>query len=283
MNNRAQFIQQAGLLSLGVLMGNSLFAETSKTKKVGLQLWSVKEEMAANPWTTLEKLAGYGYNQLESFEGDKGIFWGKSNKEFRKFLAGLDMKLISSHCKVEEKFEQKAALAGEIGMKYLICPMKGPQKSIDDFKRFADEFNACGEICRKNGLRFAYHNHDYSFKEVDKQIPQDVLLNNTDKNLVDFEMDIYWAITAGVKPLEYMEKYPGRFRLAHIKDRSKNVPADAQWESCNLGKGVIDYYRILGQVKQEALKYLFVEQEKFTGSTPMKSAAENAAYIKGLL
>lgn len=283
MNNRRQFIQQAGLLSMGALMSHTLFAENRKNKNVGLQLWSVKEEMAADAQGTLKKLASFGYRQLESFEGDQGIFWGMSNKEFKKFLSKLDMKIISSHCKIEDGFEGKAALAGEIGMKYLICPMKGPQKSIDDFKRFADEFNACGEICRRHGLRFAYHNHDYSFKMLDNQIPQDVLLANTDKNLVDFEIDIYWAVTAGVDPIAYIRRYPGRFKLAHIKDRSKHVPASAQWESCDLGQGVIDYKKILTQVQDEGINYLFAEQEKFEGSTPMKSAAANAAYLKKIM
>jgi sugar phosphate isomerase/epimerase len=193
------------------------------------------------------------------------------------------MKLISSHCKIEEDFERKAGLAGEIGMKYLICPMKGPQKSIADFKRFADEFNACGEICRKNGLRFAYHNHDYSFKELDNEIPQDVMMNLTDKALVDFEMDIYWTITAGVDPVKYMQKFPGRFKMVHIKDRSKNVPVAAQWESCNLGDGIIDYKTILPQIKKEGIQYMFVEQEKFTGSTPLISSGKNAGYMKRIL
>ncbi len=283
MKNRRQFIQQAGLLSIGAMMSQSLFAEHTKRKNVGLQLWSVKEDMAADPQATLRKLASFGYRQLESFEGDKGMFWGMSNKQFKKYLADLDMKMISSHCNIEQGFEGKAALAGEIGMKYLICPMKGPQKSIDDFKRFADEFNACGEICRRHGLRFAYHNHDYSFKVLENQIPQDVLMAGTDKRLVDFEIDIYWAVTAGVDPVAYVKQHPGRFKLAHIKDRAKNVPASAQWESCNLGHGVIDYKKIIRQVQAEGIQYLFAEQEKFEGSTPMKSAAANAAYLKKLV
>jgi sugar phosphate isomerase/epimerase len=283
MISRKKFIQQAGLLSAGVLLSKSIFAGAGKTDKFGLQLWTVKEEMAEDPSATLTKLAGFGYTSLESFEGDQGIFWGKSNKEFKKFVGGLGMKLVSSHCKIEENFERKAGLAAEIGMKYLVCPMNGAQKNIEDFKRFAEEFNACGEVCRKNGLRFAYHNHDYSFKELDNEIPQDVMMNLTDQALVDFEMDIYWTITAGVNPLKYMQKYPGRFKMVHIKDRSKNVPIAAQWESCNLGEGIIDYKAILPQIKKEGIQYMFVEQEKFTGSTPLISSGKNAGYMKRIL
>jgi hypothetical protein len=103
------------------------------------------------------------------------------------------MKMISSHCNINNKFEEKAADAASIGMKYLICPYLGPQKTIDDFKKAADNFNAKGEICKKNGLRFAYHNHGYSFQALDGQMPQDVMMQNTDPSLVDFEMDMYWV------------------------------------------------------------------------------------------
>ncbi|MFX7768426.1 hypothetical protein ABTK15_20685, partial [Acinetobacter baumannii] len=81
-----------------------------------------------------------------------------------------------------------------------ICAYKGPQKSIDNFKAFADEFNKCGEIAKKNGLRFAYHNHDYSFKPINGEVPQDVMMKGTDASLVDFEMDIYWVVAAKEDP-----------------------------------------------------------------------------------
>ncbi|MDE3143390.1 MAG: sugar phosphate isomerase/epimerase, partial [Bacteroidota bacterium] len=207
----------------------------------------------------------------------QGMFWGMTNKEFKKYMDELGMKIISSHCDTTKDFERKAAEAAEIGMKYLICPWKGPQKSIDDFKKFADEFNKNGEVCKKNGIRFAYHNHDYSWKPVDGQIPQEVMMDNTDKNLVDFEMDIYWVVAAGVDPQVYFKKYPNRFRLCHVKDLGKTATGH---ESVHLGTGTIDFHSILKTGKENGLEYFIVEQEAFTNTNPLESAKIDAAYLK---
>jgi sugar phosphate isomerase/epimerase len=204
------------------------------------------------------------------------MFWGLKNTEFKKYLDDLGTKIISSHCNNTVDFERKAAEAAEIGMKYLICPYKGPQKSIDDFKKFADEFNASGEICRKNGIRFAYHNHDYSFKPIDGQVPQEVMMNGTDKNLVDFEMDIYWVIAAGEDPKAWFKKHPGRFKLCHVKDLAKTATGH---ESVQIGKGTIDFASILKAGTADGLKYYIVEQEAFTGTNPLESAEADAKYM----
>ena len=221
-NNRRDFLKMSAFAAAGMSLpfsGNSLFA-ANKLPAFGLQLWTVKEDMLADPKGTLKKIASFGYKQIESFEGDKGIFWGMGNKDFKKYMDDLGMTIISSHCNIQSDFERKAAEAAAIGMKYLICPSKGPQPNIDAFKKFADEFNKCGKITKANGLRFAYHNHDYPFKAVNGQIPQDVMMDNTDKDLVDFEMDIYWVVAAGADPLAYFKKYPNRFRLCHVKDQA---------------------------------------------------------------
>jgi sugar phosphate isomerase/epimerase len=278
--NRKSFLQQTSLATAGMLLANTAWA--GKTPETfGIQVYSVKEDMATKPWDTLKELASYGYKKIESFEGKDGMFWGKTNKEFKKYVEGLGMKVVSSHCNINDNFETKAQQAAEIGMQYLICPWLGPQKTIADFKRFAKQFNECGKICKKYGLRFAYHNHDYSFKTLDGQVPQDVLMNETDASLVDFELDIYWIVTAGVNPITYMSKYKNRFRLAHIKDRTKN--ATEQGDTCNLGAGQIDYATIIPQAKKLGLQHLLVEQEKFANSTPMLSAKANATYMKKIL
>lgn len=253
------------------------FAASKKLNAFGLQLWTVKEDMARDAKDTLKKVASYGYKQIESFEGKSGMFWGMSNKDFSKYLDGLGTRIISSHCNISTDFEKKAAEAAEIGMKYLICPYKGPQKSIDQFKKFADEFNKAGEICKKNGIRFAYHNHDYSFKPVDGQLPQEVMMNNTDKDLVDFEMDIYWVVAAGESPEAWFKKHPNRFRLCHVKDYAKTANGH---ESVQLGKGTIDFHSILKAGTANGLRNYIVEQEAFTGSNPLDSAAADAKYMK---
>lgn len=286
-NSRRDFIKLSGLSALalasplqkmtGSLVNNEAFDTGKKIDRFGLQLWSVKEDMATNAKNTLKQVASFGYKQVESFEGKQGIFWGMSNKEFKNYMDELGMKIISTHCDITKDFERKAAEASEIGMKYLICPYKGPQKSIDDFKRIAEQFNGCGEICRKAGIRFAYHNHDYSFKPVDGQLPQTVMMDHTDKTLVDFEMDIYWVVAAGENPQEWMKKYSHRFRLCHVKDLAKTATGH---ESCILGKGTIDFASILKTGRENGLKYYIVEQEAFTGTTPLLSAKADAAYMK---
>lgn len=285
--NRRDFLKTAGLAAAGLSLpfsGKSgllsSFAPDKKAGAFGIQLWTVKENLAADPKGTLASLAQYGYNQIESFEGPNGMFWGMKNTEFKKYMDDLGMKIVSSHANNTVDFERKAAEAAEIGMKYLICPYKGPQKSIDDFKSFADEFNKAGEICKKNGIRFAYHNHDYSFKVLDGKIPQVVMMDGTDPALVDYEMDIYWVVAANEDPMKWFKKYPNRFRLCHVKDQTKS--GNGGIESCHLGTGTIGYGKLLAEAKKYGLQYHIVEQEAFTGSTPLKSAEIDAAYMKQL-
>ena len=281
---RNEFLKLSGGLALAGLASKSGLAsfggEAAKLKNFGIQLWSVRDDLAKDPKGVLKQLASYGYKQIESFEGDKGIFWGMTNKEFKSEMDQLGMKIISSHCDINKDFEKKAADAAAIGMKYLICPYKGPQKDLDAFKKFADEFNQKGEICKKNGIRFAYHNHDYSFAAMNGEMGQDVMMKNTDPKLVDFEMDMYWVVTAGQNIEAWLKKYPNRFRLCHVKDRKKGTTEkDA---SCDLGTGSIDYPKILKGAKKAGVQYFIVEQEKWDGTTPLQAAATDAKYMKTL-
>ena len=218
--NRKDFIKTAGILSSGIafsafISNDSHLFDAKKIKKFALQLYSLRDDLPKDPKAVLKQVAAFGYKQIESYEGKQGMFWGMTAMEFKKYMKELDMNIISSHCNINKDFEKKAADAAAIGMKYLICPYLGPQKSLDEYKMKAEDFNKKGEICKKNGIRFAYHNHDYSFATVEGQIPQDVMLENTNPDLVDFEMDIYWVVTAGVDPVAYAKKYKNRFRLGH--------------------------------------------------------------------
>ncbi len=280
-NSRRSFLRNTALasLALGTPFNKELFAMAQKKNKFGIQLWTVKEALAKDPVAVLKHLSNYGYKQIESFEGAKGIFWGMKNTEFKKVLGDLEMNIIASHCDINKDFERKAAEAGEIGMKYLNCPYIGAQKSMDDYKRFADKFNKCGEIANKNGIRFAYHNHDYSFREVNGSMPQDILMGETDPNLVDFEMDIYWVVAAGADPITYFKKYPNRFKLCHVKDLIKTPTGH---ESCILGKGTIDFKNILYVGAQNGLKFHIIEQEAYTGTTELDCAKENAIVLNNL-
>ncbi len=284
-HSRRKFLQSSALLSVGGLIGcNNLLANANSKKEIafGIQLWSVRDDMGKDPANVLTQLSAYGYKQIESCDLGKTVFWGMKPTEFKKHLDDNGLTMPSAHCDIFKNFEQTAADAASVGVKYLICPWLGPQKSIDDYKKAADNFNARGEICKKNGLRFAYHNHDYSFKITEGELPQNVMMKFSDPTLVDFEMDMYWVVTAGQDPVEWIEKNKQRFKLCHIKDRSKNATSADKDASCNIGTGVIDYKNILPLAKKYGMEYFHVEQEKWDDSTPLKSAEANAAYMKGV-
>lgn len=289
--NRRNFLKNTGLVGAGLALApfaNTLLGCSSQkagsgngVENFGIQLYTLRDVLPADPKGVLTQLAGFGYKQIESYEGNKGIFWGMSNTEFKKLMDDLGMTIVSSHCDINKDFERKAAEAAAIGMKYLICPYLGPQKSLDDFKRFADTFNQRGEVCKKAGIRFAYHNHDYSFKLVDGQMPQDVMMQGADKDLVDFEMDIYWVVAAGQDPEAWFRKYPNRFRLCHIKDRQKGVPlTEKNNVSVVAGTGSINFPAVLKTAEQNGMRHYLIEQEAYVGTTPMDAARANATYMK---
>jgi sugar phosphate isomerase/epimerase len=284
--DRRKFIKLTGGLTtglaLGSLTGASLFSscnnESDKIKEFGLQLYTLRDDLPKDPKGVLKQVATAGYNYVESYEHDQlGMFWGMSPADFKKYLAEIGLTIQSSHCDVNKDFEKKAAEAASIGMKYLIYPYEGSDKTIDDYKKLGEEFNKKGEICKKNGLRFAFHNHDYSFLPINGVLPQNTLLQNTDPSLVDFQLDIYWAVTAKQDPVSWINNNPGRFNLVHVKDRMKGT--DQREATCTLGEGSINYAEILKAVKSE-IEYFVVEQERYDGTTPLKAIEADAAYMK---
>ncbi|HWR34001.1 MAG TPA: sugar phosphate isomerase/epimerase [Chitinophagaceae bacterium] len=254
--------------------------DAGKLKTFGLQLYTIRDVFEKDPKGTLQQISTLGYKQLEGYERSSGIFWGMTNLEFKKYMDDLGMRFISSHCDTDKDFKRKASEAAAIGMKYLIHAWEGPGRTIDDYKKYAEDFNRKGELCKKNGIRFAFHNHSFSFKKVADEFPQDILLNNTDASLVDFEMDIYWVAAVGQDPEAWLNKYPNRFRLCHIKDRVKG--STKLEDTCDLGTGSIDFSKILKTAKQNGMQYYIVEQEHYPNSTPLKSAEADAEYMRRL-
>ncbi len=225
--NRRLFLKNSGLLASGVALAgigcasnsnkqgsntdsiSDISSSDTATSKVaehalaqfGLQLYTLRDDLPKDPKGILKQVADFGYKQIEGYEGDKGIWWGMGNREFKTYLDGIGITMVSTHCDTSKNFDRKAAEAAEIGLKYLIEPWVGPQKSLDEYKKIADNFNKLGEVCKKNGIRFAYHNHGYSFKKLEGQYPQDIFMQNTNPETVDFEMDIYWVVVQVKIPL----------------------------------------------------------------------------------
>ncbi|MDH5379890.1 MAG: sugar phosphate isomerase/epimerase [Cyclobacteriaceae bacterium] len=301
--NRRLFLKYSGLSASGLLLmglgckpsseGSSESADTLATvlpetvegkslDQFGIQLYTMRDILPADPKGVMTQIANMGYKQLEGYEGDMGLWWGMPHTDFKKFLDDQGLNFVSSHCDTNKDFERKAAEAAEVGAKYLISPWIGPQKSIEDYKKYADQFNQLGEVCKSNGLRFAYHNHGYSFEELEGQMPQEVMMNNTDPELVDFEMDIFWVVTANADPIAWMEKHSGRFTLCHVKDREKNAPAGEGDASCILGEGSIDFDPILKAAEANGMKYYILEQEKYANTTPIDCAKAGAEYLRNV-
>ncbi len=282
--NRRDFLRGGSMAAIGLsltgLSKANFFDATAgfKIPNLGIQLWTVKENMMEDAKGTLAKLASFGYKQIESYEGPQGMFWGLGHRGFKSYLDDLGMKIVSSHCDNLTDFDKKSEQAAAIGMQYLICPHKGAQKSLDNFKAFADEFNASGKIAKKHGIKFAYHNHDYSFIPMDGQMPQDVMMQGTDPSLVDFEMDVYWVNFAHQDPIAWLKKYPNRFKLCHVKDLTKAV--NNKQESCVIGTGIIDFKKVLKAGAKYGLESFFVEQEEFTGTNPIDAAGLGAKYMQ---
>jgi len=304
--NRRLFLKNSGLFASGIALvgigctspsGNNEGDGSDSTKttdtasnvvaeqaigQFGLQLYTLRDDLPNDPKGILKQVADMGYKQIEGYEGKTGLWWGMSNKDFKSYLDSIGLVMVSSHCEFKKDFERKAGEAGEIGLKYLIAPWLGPQKKLDDFKKFAEQFNKCGDICKKNGLKFAYHNHGYSFKKLEEQYPQDIMMQATNPETVDFEMDIYWVAVPEEDPETWLRKYPGRWKLVHVKDRDKTAPKTVDDASVDLGTGRLDFKKILKTAKDTGVEYFIVEQEKYTNSTPLKSAQVDADYMKNL-
>jgi sugar phosphate isomerase/epimerase len=288
-NNRRNFLKQSGVASLALALplasnANSwldIFDPQKKAQPFGIQLYSLRDEMPKDPAGVIKQLASFGYKQIETYDGPQGMFWNMGNKGFKKFIEDLGIKMHSVHTDVFKDYEKKVNELAEVGIDYIVYNWEGPNKTLEDYKKMAEDFNTKGEYANKLGVKLAFHNHDYTFKKLSGEYGQDVLMKGTDAKLVDFEMDMYWVVTAGENPIEWMDKYPGRFKLCHIKDRAKGTKEI--FDSCTLGKGSIDYATILKGAKKRGMKYFYAEQEKYDGTTQIQSAKDNALYLKKIL
>lgn len=281
--SRRSFLKKSGLLATGMAVGTLPFLKSCGPagpdhNPFGLQLYTLRDVIGDDPEGVIRQVAEFGYKQIESYEGQMGMYWGMGNTGFKQFLDDLDLTMISSHANVFQDFQRKADEAAEIGVEYLVCPWIGPQDTLDEYREMADQFNEIGQVAQNAGIKFAYHNHAYTFEELEGEIPQDVLMQNTDPDLVEYQMDIYWVVAGGHDPAEWIQKYPGRFTSSHVKDL---INGDDP-ESTVLGTGTIDFPSILNLAKENGMEYFIVEQEAYTGTTPIDAVRDNAEYMRGL-
>lgn len=283
---RKEFLKLSGSLALGAMASPGLKAcmngseKSESLKSFGLQLYTLRADMPSDPKGILKQVASFGYKEIESYEGPKGMFWGMKNSEFKKYMDDLGVAIISSHCNPFQDFQKKVDEAASIGMKYLVHNWPGQFVTMDEYKKMADLYNQWGEICKKAGIRFANHNYDKNFMLLDGIYPQDIIMERTNPDLVDYQMDIYWVVLGGADPEHWLNKYPNRFRLCHIKDRTKG--ATKREDTCNIGDGSIDYKKILKSAADNGMQYYIVEQEHYDGTTPLKAVEAGARYLSNL-
>ena len=250
----------------------------TRTKNMGIKLYTIRKELEADLQSTLKTLAAIGYKELESARSAKGNYYGFSPKEFKKIVQGLGMNLRRAHVHIDKDWAKTVADATETGQEYLVCsslPSEG--QTISNYQKVAEMFNKAGEDCKKAGLVFGYHNHEYEFEKVEGKVLYDLLLAETDPNLVKWELDIGWAAATGHDPVnDYLLKYPNRFPLWHLKDMKKNEPVSTEF-----GKGRLDIASLFKVADKSGLKYYFIEQEEYSGD-PMESAKHNFNYVTKL-
>ncbi len=282
MISRRKFITAGMLTAAGIayLTQETHAACTTKKKKIGLQLYSVRDALKNDLEGTLTTLASIGYTWLELADYKDRKFYGKTPKEFKKLIKGLGMELLASHTGVTaETIDNTIEDHKAAGIKYIIQPWLAEDRrtSAEHYKKVCGELNQYGEKCKKEGLKFGYHNHAFEFDTVDGRIGYDLMLKETDPALVLFEMDVYWVRKGGADPLNYFEKFPGRFELLHFKDMD-NTPEEG---NTVIGKGVIDFGAICKAAPQSGMKYFFVELEKTKDITSVEGVKQSFEYLNG--
>ena len=289
--NRRNFIEKTGILCATALLPIPGFATIGKPKfKMGLQLFSIHEDMTKDTIATLKAAKAMGYEDVETFgfDSEKGTFYGYKFSEFKKILDDLNITASSGHYgfapyldkpidDLNRFVDQCIKGAHALGMKYITWPWIAPeQRTMDNFKLMCKKLNLIGEQVTSAGLGFAYHNHDFEFKDHDGKNGFDIILNETDPSIVKLEMDMYWVMhSSKLSPKELVKNQPGRYVMWHIKDMDK-VTRDYT----ELGNGSIDYVKILPDPSEAGLEFYYLEQGGNYAHSPMKSMADSADYFK---
>ena len=295
--SRRSFIKNSSL----TLAGSSFIPGILKNKTttfLGIQLYTVRDDMKSDPSGTLKKIAEIGYKYVEHAGYADRKFYGYTIADFKKLLKDNGLKMESGHSFLGSKQWNNAANdfttewkhtiedAAAVGMKFLISP--GVDESLcqnnDDFNHYLQMFNKTGELCKQAGIRFGFHNESYEFNHsIDGKEIYDLILESTDRNLVAQEMDIGNMYEPGGRALNYLKKYPDRFLLMHVKDEmKKDPPAKGNiYESTLLGKGVMPVKEIVDYARKTGTKYFIIEQEEYQDKTPMECSKLDFETMKG--
>lgn len=286
LHSRRDFLKIAAAGAIGVTAFGSFTLKPSVTDRkklgVGLQLYTIRDAMSADPKGSLKKVAELGYKNLELANYGNGKFYGFAPKEFKKIVADLGMNILSSHTQVEaagitlDNAKKMADDHAELGVKYCVQPwVNDVDRTIEKYKKMVGDWNEVGKIMKSVGIQFGYHNHNFEFKSIDGVVPYyDIFMREMDPDLITMEIDLFWVSKAGQNPVEMFKKYPGRFQLFHMKDMSTNqapfydVIKD---DVCSVGAGVIDFKTILAAKETAGMKYMFVEDDNQGNGKPFEA------------
>lgn len=298
--SRREFIKTGSLALAGTaVLSSSVFAARKSKEIMGIQLYSVRDDMHKDPSGTLKQLAAMGYVYVEHANYVDRKFYGSNAKEFKKILDDLGLKMRSGHTVMStqhwdkttndftDKWKYTVEDAAVLGQEYVISPWLDDsyRKNYDDLKRYMEVFNKSGELCKKSGMKFGYHNHDFEFSQkLNDMKVFDIIMQNTDPSLVAQQLDIGNMYHAGGIALDIVKQYPGRFELMHVKDEIKSAKGEmgGNYESTILGKGIIPVKDIidLGR-KSGGTKHFIIEQESYQDKTPLECVKIDFDIMKG--
>jgi sugar phosphate isomerase/epimerase len=270
-----------GFLILTFMAATFFSCEAPREDKfIGLQLWSVRGDMNADPAGTLRQVGEMGYSFVEAAGYQDGRFYNMEPKAFAALVEENGMEFISSHInrtlpsddEWDEAIEwwEKAIHAHlSAGVSYIVIPTMRSSafESLEELKKWADYFNLVGQMCKDHGLGFGFHNHAIEFSEVEGVVAYDFLLENTDPDLVFFQIDLYWIVEGGKDFVDYFQRYPGRFLMYHTKDREE-VGAS----------GTIDFEAAYRNADLAGMRYHIVEVEQYNYE-PIESVRISLEYL----
>jgi len=295
--SRKKFLQNTALtLTVAALFSKSVFASPKKKTITGVQLYSVRDEMKKDPLGTLKKISEMGYRHVEHANYIERKFYGYSAAEFKKILSDLDLEMPSGHTVMAKQhwddgkkeftdiWKYTVEDAATLGQQFVISPWldENWRKDEDTLKHYMEVFNKSGELCKKSGMKFGYHNHHFEFNEQLNGVRlYDLILQNTDAQLVVHQLDIGNMYYGGGRALEVIKKYPGRFASLHVKDEIAVAGSEHGFESAVLGTGIIEVKKVLEEsIKTGGATHLIIEQESYQGKPPLDCVKEDLQVMK---
>ncbi len=295
MISRREFLKTASAMAAGAMVAGHEFVASAEPLglPVGLQLYSVREQMKANVPGTLAQLGKIGYKEVEA-----AGFYTLGAAEVKQDMQAAGLRCVSSHHpmgQLQQHFDEMLAYNKELGTEFLICSSpsmrtqppvgtRGGVLTMDDWRWNADQFNEMGAKVKAAGLQFGYHNHYHEFAPIEGGVPYEEMMKRTEPGTVSFELDCGWAAVAGVSPVSVLRDHPHRIVMLHVKDfKLPEHPSLATAEEAKvteMGLGSIDYRPVFAQAaKTQTLKHVFVEQEGFTMPW-VQSLETDAKYMK---